>query len=39
MPFYLLSVNWFEDKAIYIIKNLSQLSKDYLVSLGDLLEF
>ena len=30
-PSYLLSVNCFEDKAIYIIKNIFQLTKYYLV--------
>ena len=39
MPSYLLSVNCFEDKAIYIVKNLFQLSKDHLVPLSELLEF
>ena len=31
IPSYLLSVNCFEDKAICIIKNLFQLTKDHLV--------
>ena len=31
MPSYLLSVDCFEDEAIYIIKNLFQLTKDHLV--------
>ena len=36
---YLLSVNCFEDKAIYIIKNIFQLTKYYLVPEGEFLEF
>ena len=39
MPSHLLSVNCFEDKAIYIIKNIFQLTKYYLVPQGELLEF
>ena len=39
MPSYLLSVNCFEDKAIYITKNIFQLTKYYLVPEGELLEF
>ena len=31
MTSYLLSVNCFEDKAIDVIKNLFQLTKDHLV--------
>ena len=36
---YVLNVNCFEDKAIYIIKNLFWLTKGHLVPLGELLEF
>ena len=44
MPSFLLSINCFEDKAIYIIKNLFRLTKGCLlsgclVSQGELLEF
>ena len=39
MPSYLLSDSCFEDKAIYIIKNIFQLTKDHLVPWGELLEF
>ena len=38
-PCLLLSVNCFEDKAIYIIKNILQLTKYYLVPEGEFLEF
>ena len=39
MPSYFLSVNCFEDNAIYVIKNLLQLTKDHLVPKGELLVF
>ena len=39
MHCYLLSVTCFEDKAIYVMKNLFQLTKDHLVPLDELLEF
>ena len=39
MPSFLPSVNCFEDKAIYMIKNLFWLTKGHLVPLGELSEF
>ena len=39
MPSYLSGVNCFEDKAIYIIKNIFQLIKYYSVPEGEFLEF
>ena len=39
MPSNLLRVDCFEDKAIYIIKNIFQLTKYHLVPQGELLEF
>ena len=39
MPSYLLSVNCFEEKTIYITKNLFQLTKDHSMSQSELLEF
>ena len=39
MPSFLSSVNCFEDKANYVIKNMFWLTKSHLVPQGELLEF
>ena len=39
MPSFLSSVDCFEDKAIYITKNLLWLTNSHLVPWGELLEF
>ena len=36
IPSYLSSVSCFEDKTMYIIKNIFQLTKDHLVPKGEL---